>query len=337
MGWKLSSVIVNSSAGINYDELLNELGFKNLTRLEDEPYDRAMYPDKNRVYVGNYKNNLIICASNLPLDFFDKSLSDTEKTLIKYFPESEICAVSLQSTINHFGFAVIKAGEKIRVKAGDADTGTTIDIGNPLEQEKVLLSKSKIGDNGQRLYYLNGDIDDPYLENQVGENFIFQIFRRYTGEQLDEDEDLLDTDFAAYSFSKEIFSIDKYFSGEWQGQFSYGDGYQNSVKGKSEEFILTISLTNGEIKGICIDGNKQSDEPASITGFLIDTFIGFIKKYPFKYVLDKNGLTQKETSKQASYIAYSGLYDPFSDSFKGIWRIEDKNFWGEWTMKRKSV
>ena len=336
MGWKLSSVIINSSTDISYDDLLDKLGFKNLTRLEDEPYDSAMYPDKDRVYVGNYKNNLIICAENLPLKFYDKSLSDTEKTLIKYFPESEICAVSLQSTINHFGFAVIKAGEKIRVKAGDADLGTVIDIGKPLEQEEELLAKSKIDDKGQRLFYLDGD-SDPYLENQIGENFVFEIFKRYTGELLDEDDDLLDTNFTACKFSEEALSVDKYFSGEWQGQFSYGDGYQDLMKGKTEEFILNLSLTNGEIKGSCVDGNKQSDEPANINGFLIDTFIGFIKKYPFKYVLDEKGLTQKDISKQSNNIAYSGLYDSLTDSFKGIWRIENRKFWGAWTMKRKSV
>jgi hypothetical protein len=336
MGWKLSSVIITPLTEVNYNDLLNKLGFKNLTRLEDEPFDSAMYPDKDKVYVGNYKNNLIICADKLPLSFFTKSLSETEKILIKYFPDSEICAVSLQSTINHFGFAVIKAGEKIRVKSGDADIGTTIDIGNPLQQEQDLLSMSKIDIKGQRLYYLNGYTDEPYLENQVGENFVFEIFKRYTGELLDEDDDLLDTNFATYKFSEETFSVDKYFSGEWQGQFSYGDGYKDFMRGKTEEFILKLSLQNCEIKGFCIDGNKQSDEPAHITGFLFNPFIGFIKKYPFKYVLDEKGATQKDTSKQSIDIAYSGLYDQLTDSFKGIWQIQNNRFWGEWTMKRKN-
>ncbi|MES1218420.1 MAG: hypothetical protein ABUT20_23135 [Bacteroidota bacterium] len=337
MGWKLNSIIINPSTDINHVELLDKLGFKNLTKLEDEPYDSAMYPDKDKVYIGNYKNSIIICVDNLPFKFYTKSLSDTENTLIKYFPDSEICAVSLQSTVNHFGFAVIKAGKKIRVKAGDADIGTEIDIGEPLEQEQELLSKSKIDDTGQRLYYLNGNSDEPYLENQVGENFVFEIFKRYTDELLDEDDDLLDTNFAAYKFSEEPFSFDKYFSGAWHGQFSYGDGYQDSMKGKKEEFTINLSLTNGELKGFCIDANKQSDEPATINGFLIDTFIGFIKRYPFRYVINKNGETVKDVSRQSSNIAYSGLYDPSTDSFKGIWNIEKTKCWGEWNLKRKTV
>jgi hypothetical protein len=335
MGWKLSSVIINSFADTNHEELLNELGFNDLVRIEDQPYDSAMFPDEDKVYIGKYKNNLIICADNLPLDFFDKSLGYTEKTLIKYFPKSEICAASLQSTINHFGFAVIKAGEKVRVKAGDADSGTIIDIGKPLEQEEELLAKSKIDDQGRRLYYLNGTSAEPFFENQVGENFVFEIFKRYTGEPLDSDDELLATDFTAYTFSKKELLIDNHFSGEWLGQYTYGDGYQKSIKGKGDEFTLRINLTNGEIRGICIDENKQTDEVATIKGFLINTFIGFTKKYPFSYLIDKNGVTYKDTSRQASDIIYSGLYDPLTDSFKGIWRIENKPFWGEWTMKRK--
>jgi len=335
MGWTLSSIIINPVTAFNAENLLGKLGFENLTEVEAKSYDVVMYPDKETVYIGNYKDNLIICADNLPLNFFDRSLSDTEKILIDYFPNAEISAVSLQSAINHFGFAVIKKGEKIRVKAGDADIGTAIDFGEPIEQEKELLSKSKVDSNGQRVYYLDGPSNEPYLENQVGENIIFEIFRRYTGASLDEDDDLLDTSLKGYKFTSGAFSYDQYFSGTWQGEYSYGEGYRDLVRGKIEVFTLDLSLTNGEIKGACIDGNKQSDQPATIRGFLFDTFIGFIKEYPFRYVFDDKGETQKEVSKQSNNISYSGLYDPLTDTFKGIWRIENKKFWGEWKMKRK--
>src|SRR6185369_16186659 len=135
MGWKLSSLIINSTKDVNHENLLNKLGFKKLTKIQDQPYDIAMYPDENEVYIGKYKNNLMISVDQLPLVFFKETLSNTEKILIDNFPDAEICAVSLHSSVNHFGFAIIKNGEKIRVKAGDADMGTVIDIGNPLEQE----------------------------------------------------------------------------------------------------------------------------------------------------------------------------------------------------------
>jgi hypothetical protein len=334
MGWKLSSIIINPKTDISYENLLDKLGFKNLKKIEDQPYDIAIYPDDDKVYIGSYKNNLIISADKLPVDFFTAAISDTEKILIENFPNSEICSVSLQSTINHFGFAIIQNGKKIRVKAGDADIGTVIDIGQPLEQETELLSKSKVDNNGQRIYYLHDNFDEPYLENQVGENFVFEIFKRYTGESLDTDDEILDTVFKGYTFSDKVFSFDKHFSGEWQGHFSYGDGYKEN-EGKFEDFVMNMNVINGEIKGFCTDGNKQSDNPATINGFIIDMFIGFIKKYPIRYVIDEKGITHKEANKPSYSIAYSGLYDHLTDSFKGIWRIENQKYWGEWSMTRK--
>ncbi|MFT3705995.1 MAG: hypothetical protein QM802_26750 [Agriterribacter sp.] len=335
MGWKLSSVIINPKTDINYENLLNKLGYINLTKIEEQPYDIAMYPDENEIYIGSYKNNLIISSQQLPIIFFKETLSDLEKILIDHFPDSEICAVSLHSSINHFGFAVIKNGEKIRVKAGDADMGTVIDIGNPLEQENELLSRSKVGYNGQRQYYLNNNLNEPYLENQVGENFVFEMFKRYTGNLLDADDEILDTNFTGYKFSNNEFSFDKHFSGEWQGEYVYGDGYKEIIKSKKENFYINMDVVNGEVSGLCIDDNKRSDEPAKINGFITDTFIGFVKEYPVRYILDEKGATLKHSTLPPDSIVYSGLYDNLTDSFKGIWRIENKQFWGEWSMKRK--
>jgi hypothetical protein len=335
MGWKLSSIIVNPVTNVNPEDLLNKLGFKNLVKLSDQPFEDAMNPQQGTVYIGTYKDNLIICADNLPQNFFDGSLSKSEEVLISYFPNSEICALSLQSTTSLFGFALIKNGEKIRVKAGDLDKGTTIDFGEPLQEEKELLSKSKVDSTGQRLYYLGNSSDEAYLESQVGENFVFNLFSRYTGLPLDEDDELLDTKFTGYKFSPGHVSPDQYFSGQWDGEYSYGDGYSEKVKGTKENFTLNLTVTDGELKGVCIDQNKQSDEPAVIQGFLFGTFIGFIKEYPVRYVIDDQGITHKRTAKSPFNIAYSGLYDVLTDSFKGVWTIKNKKFWGEWTIKRK--
>jgi hypothetical protein len=203
MGWKLSSVIINTSADVDNKELLEKLGFNRLTKIENKPYDFAMYPPKDEVYIATYNKNIIISADNIPIDFFTDNLSRTEKRFISCFPGSEICAVSLQSVVNHFGFAIIKNGEKIRVKAGDADLGTIIDLGQPLEEERELLAKSRINDKGQRLYYLNDSDEEPYKEDQVGENFVFEIYKRYTGQLLNANEDLMDTEFEGYSILSE--------------------------------------------------------------------------------------------------------------------------------------
>ena len=45
MGWKVSSIIINPRTDIKYEDVLEKIGFSNFTRIGDEPYDVAIYPD----------------------------------------------------------------------------------------------------------------------------------------------------------------------------------------------------------------------------------------------------------------------------------------------------
>ena len=46
------------------------------------------------------------------------------------------------------------------------------------------------------------DRDDEFIDEQVGENFVFDISRKYLGENLDACDELFDTEFEGYTFSK---------------------------------------------------------------------------------------------------------------------------------------
>src|SRR4051812_41090555 len=118
MGWKASMIIIHPQAEVDLEKLLNELGFQKLKRIDDAPMDTAIYPDENKVYVGTYKNNLLICASDLPMLFFEEEMSETEAILLNRFPDSEICALILQSTVNLWGYSILKNGKKLRTRAG---------------------------------------------------------------------------------------------------------------------------------------------------------------------------------------------------------------------------
>ena len=97
------------------------------------------------------------------------------------------------------GVQIINNGKVIRHRAGDSDNGTFIDIGNPLEEEKELLSKSSVVANGVRVYKFEEQPGEIFNEDQVGENFVFNICPRYLKYPLDEaDEFLSDTAFACY-------------------------------------------------------------------------------------------------------------------------------------------
>lgn len=203
MGWKASTIIVHKPKQVENEELLKELGFKNLRITEKEPFEVAINPSENKVYVGTYKDNLLICAQDIPMKFFEDKETSIEKILNRLFPDSEICSIVLHSTVNLWGFSVTKNGQKIRARAGSSDDGTFYEFGEPLEEEQELLSKSTINKNGQRTYSFEGIDEEPMTEDQVGENFVFAICKRYFGKELDSAEDLLfETNLDGYLFGK---------------------------------------------------------------------------------------------------------------------------------------
>jgi len=203
MGWKASTIIINKPTQIDNETLLKELGFNNLTKIEDELFEVAINPDDNKVYIGSYKDNLLVCAPDIPMQFFEDSESQTEKTLNRIFPESEICSIVLHSGVNLWGYSVTRNGKRVRARAGSSDDGTFVELGEPLDEEKELLSKSKVDENGNRTYLLDEFPGEPFNEDQVGENFVFSICKRYFDEELDSADDLLfETTLMGYRYGK---------------------------------------------------------------------------------------------------------------------------------------
>ena len=202
MGWKASMVIVHDTARAANEQLLHEIGFSKLTTAGDQVFENAMYPPSDTVYIGTYKDNLIICAPDIPMQFLEPAETHVEKKFKELFPDAEICAIALHSATNLWGYAIIKGGTKIRARAGSADDGTFLEVGTPLEEETELLSKSTRDSNGRRIYVLDAFPGEVFSEDQVGENFVFSICKRYFGEELDSaDELLFDTKLVGYKYA----------------------------------------------------------------------------------------------------------------------------------------
>ncbi|MFP9118890.1 DUF6928 family protein [Flavobacterium sp. RNTU_13] len=203
MGWKASFIIVNKPKTVDVKTLLNELGFQNLTKIDDAHFEFTINPKENTVYVGNYKDNLLICTPDLPMSFFEDGESSAEKILNNFFSDSEICSIVLHSVVNLWGYSISRSGKKIRARAGSADYGTFVDLGNPVEEEKGLLSKSRLDENRNRVYSFEEFPDEELSEDQVGENFVFEICSRYFGEKLDHADDLLfETLLSGFEYGK---------------------------------------------------------------------------------------------------------------------------------------
>lgn len=201
MGWKLSTIIINNPATVDHKQILSEMGLSALKKINDETFEVAMNANKKQVFIGSYKENLLICTPNIPISFLKKELSETETFLNNRFPNSEICSIVLHSTVNLWGFSISKNGEKLRLKLGSSIKGTLLDHGNPLKEEMELLNKATTTKNRQRIYLL--DDDEALSEDQVGENFVFAISKRYFGVELDKaDELLFETTLEGYTYEE---------------------------------------------------------------------------------------------------------------------------------------
>jgi len=109
-------------------------------------------------------------------------------------------------------------------------------------------------------------------------------------------------------------------AGKWVGAYSYGDEYDEPVKGKTVAFEMEITVVNGIIKGECTDGEATDyfKQPAIIEGTVNGQSIRFIKRYPHYWQHEQDGprFLPKLPSQQ---ISYTGIF--VNDRFEGEWEV----------------
>lgn len=199
MGWKASCIFINQVLS-DKNILLNQIPY-NLNKVEEsEALETAIMPDDNDFYLGEYKGNTIICDYGLPFEFYSDDISDIESKLIQHFPNSTIIAITLMSTVNHYGFAIIENGEKTRVKVGDYENPVALEIGQITKEEIELQKNSEIDGGGNRMFKYEDD-DEMYPEDTVGEEYVFEVSKRIFGFELngsESDELLFETKLEKY-------------------------------------------------------------------------------------------------------------------------------------------
>lgn len=201
MGWKASMIIINSEQKFDKDEFFNSLGFYDLKKNDKQPFESVINPDDDKIYIGNYNGNTIMCLQHLTFEAIDSSLSRAEVILSNTFQDTDIVTFILHSVANLWGYSIVNNGKKVRVRAGDSEE-LIIESGEILEEEKELFSKSKLNDKGERVYIFDDMPDDEFSDDQVGENFVFDISAKYLGQSLDACDELFETEFEGYTFSK---------------------------------------------------------------------------------------------------------------------------------------
>lgn len=201
MGWRASLIIIKSDREVDHKKMLQSLGYTDLERIPHEPLLTALYPKERHIYIGRHKGNTIICEQNLPFSLLVDTVAGRERTLSRFFPAAEICALTLLSGVNLWGYSVSRKGVKIRARTGSRETGTILDIGEPLPEERPLLARSSVDESGNRVYHMN---DKDYFEDQLGEEFVFEISKKYFGIRLDHaDITLMDTPMQGYVYASD--------------------------------------------------------------------------------------------------------------------------------------
>lgn len=107
-------------------------------------------------------------------------------------------------------------------------------------------------------------------------------------------------------------------SGNWEGYFTYGEHYPEKIIGKSVRFYIELEEKDGYFKGFCKDENLPG-HTATIAGFIDDTFISFVKRYPFALQMDEEGNSCIDPEKPPHDIHYSGNLLP--DGVEGVFEF----------------
>ena len=201
-------MVVKPAPKLLAEELIIEMGFEHFQYETTSSLDTVLRPDDERISLGYYRDCLFVCLPfELTDEFFHAEEYPFEASIISLFPDAEIFVSSLESAINHWAYCFIEKGKKIRFRIGDSERDA-IAFGEPLSEEKELLAQSSINAEGKRIYRLDDFPDEDFFEDQVGENFVFQLFSRYIGEQLDAaEEDFFEMEMKVFKEGKGISSV----------------------------------------------------------------------------------------------------------------------------------
>lgn len=189
---------------IGDEQLLAELGFPNCAAMGTDHLVNCMYPRDKSFGIGRYNGRLIITEDHRFTEKLERAkvpgaLGAHEQTLTRLFPGSEVLSVACHSTSNYAMHSLVKDGVKLRYRSVDCDGKGGVH-GAPLAEEEPIYARSKVID-GVRMFR-GEEADGPYeyTEDQLMEDFTFEVAKRYLGVRLDRDEAVNDVELRRYRY-----------------------------------------------------------------------------------------------------------------------------------------
>jgi hypothetical protein len=179
MGWKLYLIIITNAANVNTTEIPAKLGLESIKPTKEINLLEAQ--TSRKTCIGKHGGNIYIVSEELVFKFYDKAPSEFEKKLSAAFPKSDIAVLTLNSTVDLYGYSIISNGNRQRIKFG-ADSELYVDFGNKL-QEEMDISKEKLFDDDE-LKEMKADMSKADFKKMVDQEISFRTTNRLTGRYL---------------------------------------------------------------------------------------------------------------------------------------------------------
>ncbi len=124
--------------------------------------------------------------------------------------------------------------------------------------------------------------------------------------------------------------------GQWQGHFTYGEGYTPDFRKQKVRLELNLINEGGNLQGTALDSVTRGlfREPAQLVGRVEGDSVAFIKRYPCLVTVDESGNSIVVPEQPSTETIFSGKLKKklFSSKYflQGEWKIEGSfiNQWG---------
>lgn len=112
-------------------------------------------------------------------------------------------------------------------------------------------------------------------------------------------------------------------SGKWEGEYTFGEAFPESFRGKKVPFVLEIVDQEGDLSGNCLDEETQKvfGQPATIEGFAEDSMISFVKRFPCFFAIGDDGSILIDKERESHEVMYHGEWQEEQKTYSGQWEI----------------
>lgn len=185
-------IIEKPVADISDVQLLAGLGFQNCVPRGTDSLENCMYPRNGSFGLGQYNGRLILTEDHQLTDELEHvkipgGLSNYEQVLSRLFPGSEVLSVACHSANNYAMHSLVKDGVKLRYRSVSGDE-KAVEFGPPLKEEETIYARSEMISGVRMFRREEPDRPYEYTEDQLMEDFTFEVAKRHLGVRLDSDE-----------------------------------------------------------------------------------------------------------------------------------------------------